>query len=541
MSEPRRRFSRLKLGPVVGHTTESSSTIWIQASDDPAQYTLQVQGVGNFQFASTEFPGALEFCTGIAVAQGLRPDWRYSYSIRRKGRRVQGARGTFRTMPLPGSMAPILFCPVSCNSATDIGSWDALKKFVDDAKPHFLLLMGDQVYIDDDPPNVFDQHHSSPPDVRRRALADKYRANWSREQVQHVLAHVPTYMMWDDHEIRDGWGSLAADSPTMAGKFPRGRQIFEICDAYYRDARDVYWHFQGCHNAPLPVGFNGPPFAGRTAFPNAFQCGRVVVLMLDSRGQRDVFRKELPILGSTQWTFIDQVLDALTEDIDTLVVMTPTPIASMDPHGASQKLVGGRTDDIEAFKRGNFDQAVTPSGSTDFSQLLLAAAGSHLSSLTGGPVNLGNFKVNAIDEARDQWSHTFARPEQALLLKKCARARLTHRSSGRARELLFVSGDIHVGSIFDISIDDPECKVVSLTSSGISTVENLNPKPTVGSILDDSFNVTTGIHSKLREVVNEFNFGVVQVVPTGIGAELLTAIAHAGNSFVVGADIADLL
>jgi PhoD-like phosphatase len=536
---PRRRFSRLKLGPIVGHTTDSSSTVWIQAFDDPSRYALRVHGAGLFPFASTEAPGPLEFCTGIAVAQNLRPDWRYTYSVLRNGRVVQGARGTFRTMPLPGSIAPILFCPISCNSAEETGAWDALKKFVDDAKPHFLLMMGDQVYIDDDKPNVFDEHHDSPPAVRRKALAEKYRANWSREQVRHVLSHVPTYMMWDDHEIRDGWGSLAADSPTMVQKIPRGQAIFDTCDAFYRDARDVYWHFQACHNPPPPAPFHGPPFGERTAFPYAFQCGRVVALMVDSRGQRDVFRKDLPALGLEQWTFIDQVLSSLPEDVDALVVMTPTPIASLDPHGASQKLVGGRTDDIEAFRRGDFNEAVRPFATKDVADLALAAVGSHLSRLFGGPVNLGNFKVNAIDEARDQWSHAFVRPEQALVLTKAARARLVNRSTGSARALVFVSGDIHVGCIFDITIDDPQCKVVSLTSSGVSTIET--PTPVVGSIVDDEFAVASGIHSKLREIVTEFNFGVVQVIPTGVGAEIVTAVAHKGNAFAVGLDIADLL
>jgi hypothetical protein len=114
-----------------------------------------------------------------------------------------------------------------------------------------------------------------------------------------------------------------------------------------------------------------------------------------------------------------------------------------------------------------------------------------------------------------------------------------NRSAGSARELIFVSGDIHVGCTFDVTIDDPECKIVSLTSSGISTIET--PTPVIGSIVDNEFEVTSGIHSKLRDVVPEFNFGVVQVIPTGIGAKVVTAVAHEGNAFAVGLDIADLL
>jgi hypothetical protein len=529
----------LQLGPIVGHTTESMSVVWIQAFDDPARYQLRVQGVGLFPFVGTEAPGVLEFRTALAVADGLRPDWRYSYTVLRDGRVVPGARGSFRTMPLPGSMASILFCPISCSRAAEPGAWDAFARFVDEAKPHFVLMMGDQVYIDEDEPDVFEAHFDSPSPVRRRALADKYRLNWSRPQIRQVQARVPTYMMWDDHEIRDGWGSLASDSPTMAARHPPGRFIFEACDAYFRDARDVYWHFQACHNAPLPPPFTGPPFAGRQALPCVFTCGRVLVLMLDSRGDRDVFRPALPVLGAPQWSLIDRVVDEIPPEIDALVVMTPTPIASMDPHGASQKLVGRRTDDVEAFRRGDLEGVLDPESTKSARDLGLAVAGSHLSRFTGAPANLGSFKVANIDEARDQWSHAFARPEQRRLLETAARARLTNRVPGAPRGLIFVSGDIHVGAIFDISMPEFETEIVSLTSSGISTVTV--PTPTVGATLDDDFAVAPGIRSTLREVVTEFNFGVVQVVPTGTGAEIVPALAHESAAFAVGLDIGDLV
>jgi hypothetical protein len=57
-------------------------------------------------------------------------------------------------------------------------------------------------------------------------------------------------MMWDDHDIRDGWGSFAPDSPTLAALYPRGKPIFDQYNAFFEDARDVSWHFQMSHNPP---------------------------------------------------------------------------------------------------------------------------------------------------------------------------------------------------------------------------------------------------------------------------------------------------
>jgi hypothetical protein len=531
---------RLKLGPVVGHTDDTSARVWIQALDHPGEYRLRVQGAGLFNFFSTE--ARLEFGTGIAIADGLRPDRVYRYNVLRRGRLVAGSRGTFRTMPSPGSPASLLFCVVSCSQTKNDGVWKLFDAFVEKAKPHFVLMMGDQVYMDQDEPDVYKEHLESKPAVRRRAMAETYRLNWSREPVRKVMANVPTYMMWDDHDIRDGFASVASDSKTLAVKFPRGQRIFLKNNAYFEDARDVYWHFQGCHN-PLPTGdpslpnyIAGPPPPGkRRAMPFVFRCGRLVVLVLDARGDRDVFRKDYPVLGAEQWGFIDKVFANLPADVEALAVMTPTPIASMDPDGQVQNLLGDRTDDVVAFSRGR----PGPKSSEEKREIPVAIANVHLSRLFGTQLNLGRYMISHIDEARDQWSHKTARPEQAELLRKAGAARIANVIPGAARGLIFLSGDIHVGCIFDISCTKPEFKAASLTASGISTTEGQSV--IVGTFLDERFSVASGIKSTLREVTRDFNFGVVEVVPTGTGAEIVPTLAHEGSAAVFGLNLAALV
>jgi hypothetical protein len=533
----RRPVKRLQLGPVIGHTDDSSSRVWIQALDDPAVYSLRVEGAGIFPFVATE-SDPREFNTGVATAEGLRPSWQYRYAVLRRGRLIHGASGSFRTMPPPASMTPILFCAISCSSITSLGAWERFAEFVEQAAPQFVLMMGDQVYLDEDAPDVFANHFGSTSPVRRRAMAEKYRLNWSRDPVRRVLANVPTYMLWDDHDNRDGFGSNAGDSPTLVAKHPRGEALFRKSAAYFEDARDLYWHFQACRNPPTYVQGPVPPGI-RRAMPFAFRCGRLVVVMLDSRGERDVFRKEAPILGVEQWQFIETLLADLPPEVDALALVTPTPIASLDPNGQVMKLLGDRTDDVEAFKRGDEDGVFHLKSSEDVDDFLLAAAGARATRFLGTPVNLGSFKISNIDEARDQWSHKFSRPEQARLLRKAGEARVANRHGGTPRELVFLSGDIHMGCIFDFSVLMPRYEAVSLTSSGISAVEDRTFA--LGVFVDEDVAVAPGIRSTLRELVPKFNFGVVQVVPTGDGAELNVAIAHEGNAFTVGLDIADLL
>ena len=545
---------RLKLGPIVGHTDHQSTRIWIQVFDDPFNYELSVQGVGNFQFIPTELFGPLEFRTAIAVATNLQPDWQYRYRVLRRGRVIANGKGSFRTMPDPASMATITFCVISCNKDVEDGAWKEFGKFVEDSKPQFVLMTGDQLYLDEGDRNLFDkrEHRDSKPSERRKAIAEKYHANWSREPVRDVLANVPVYMMWDDHDIRDGWGSSPADSETMVAKHERGSRIFAKCNAYFLDCRDAYWHFQACHNPrpsdgidpALPNYIDGPPLTPlRFAMPYAFRCGRLVVLMIDSRGERDVFRDRLPILGSRQWQFIDQVFANLSPEVEAVAVMTPTPIASMDPEGQTLKLMGDRTDDINAFKKGD-EEGTLDLERGDTLQLPVNIASQRISSITrrvaNKQLNYGNFKLSNLDEARDQWSHKFSRPEQVRLLRGAGRARTANRTDGTARGLMFLSGDIHVGATFKITCSKPRYEALSLTSSGISTVFD-NSDPIVDTILSEDFEVAPGINSSLQEVVTDCNFGIVNVIPSGGGAEMQGIIAHEGNSFAWGLNMEGLL
>ena len=101
--------------------------------------------------------------------------------------------------------------------------------------------------------------------------------------------------------------------------------------------------------------------------------------------------------------------------------------------------------------------------------------------------NAGNFQISNLDEARDQWSHRFARREQQDLLKKAFAARFVNRNAASGRGLVFLSGDIHIGCIFDVSAARPSGKAVSLTSSGISQIDDT--QPLVGTFIDEEFSL----------------------------------------------------
>jgi len=547
---------RLRLGPIVGHTDDRSVRIWIRAVDDPALYTLTVHGVGEFQFVSTET--AFEFGTAIAIAQGLRANHPYRYTVRRLGRELASAKGSFQTMPPLEYLNELSFAVISCSHQSKVGAWEELKEFIEDTKPRFLLMIGDQIYTDDPPESsiweiTLDDESS---EKRRHLIAEKYQESWARSYVSEILANIPCYMMWDDHDIRDGWGSFAPDSPTLSARYPWSEPIHKKYAAYFEDARDVYWHFQMVHNPPPlinttlqpqpPIVYQvvTPPYAASNspvaAMPFVFRVGRSAILVVDNRGQRDVWREKDPILGTEQWSFLNSVVDNLAEDIDAVILVTPVPIVSDAPYGQAQLMVGSRTDDVEMFKKGDEEglrkvyYTEGKEGSNTFWEGV-HTVGNLFSGLTvygaasaGFQINYGSLKLNSIDDLRDHWSHSFSRAEQERLIRLAARARTVNRAGGSPRGLLFVGGDLHAGGLFRIDTKKPACTFECLISSGISKGAPSDFPGQLGTVADREFEVAEGIRATLNYLVKDFNFGTVTVLPEGKTAHITARVVHTG-------------
>ncbi len=111
---------------------------------------------------------------------------------------------------------------------------------------HLLIQGGDQIYADSVWRRV--PALAAWKDQKRRvqygapfpaALAeetrshyfDAYLAHWSRPELRTALATLPQLMMWDDHDIFDGWGSWNDNyqrSPTYQGVFAAARTAFNL-------------------------------------------------------------------------------------------------------------------------------------------------------------------------------------------------------------------------------------------------------------------------------------------------------------------------
>ncbi|MFQ2093293.1 alkaline phosphatase D family protein [Aeromonas taiwanensis] len=234
---------------------------------------------------------------------------------------------------LPGKKEQVRIGYASCNGFSDFklltstpapyAMWD---KLAAEHKTHpfsLLLMGGDQIYADSlwtSVPtlkawNELDREEK----VKRKATrtmveqldrfyCELYCKQWSRPEVAFMLARVPSAMMWDDHDIFDGWGS-----------YPEDLQRCEVYQAIYAAATKYFRLFQ------LRSEANGA-LLDKTLNHHSWRLGfrGYQILALDNRANRTLTR----VMSPSQWDQINAALAAC--DSGHLLVMAGVPVVYRD-------------------------------------------------------------------------------------------------------------------------------------------------------------------------------------------------------------------
>lgn len=222
---------------------------------------------------------------------------------------------------------------VSCNGQEDgdldrpledrNALWADLGK--EHAKKPFSLLLhgGDQIYAD----GVWECHEdiiawdeagrrerlaTAFSDVMRDAVLkfylDHYLAIYGQPQIQHMLARVPSLMMWDDHDIFDGWGSHKKwfqGSAVAKGMFDCARHAFCLMQL-------------GCTPDDLPdmvTDRDGQSLGWRADFPG------LSVIAPDLRSERAADE----IMGAHGWRDFPDMLKTVP-DGNRILLMSSVPV-----------------------------------------------------------------------------------------------------------------------------------------------------------------------------------------------------------------------
>jgi phosphodiesterase/alkaline phosphatase D-like protein len=153
---------------------------------------------------------------------------------------------------------------------------------------HLMMMGGDQVYADSIweavPPlkTWFDlsikKRVQAPFTAEMRKLVeqfyfDLYCDRWSQGAAATVMSQIPSLMMWDDHDIFDGWGS-----------YPPEQQASPVFQGIWKQARDHFRLFQ--LQAKDDADLGEAMLLGKRSFTYAHRIGDLAIVALDMRSER---------------------------------------------------------------------------------------------------------------------------------------------------------------------------------------------------------------------------------------------------------------
>jgi len=308
----------IKLGPVLNFRG-CSGDVWrlsaLVASDDGQAPAFSLSAGGA--------PGAVT-AKQIGAFKAARADltlWRYDFLVKQGARPVTARYsldGDSWDIAVPAAGAAPAIAYGSCNGFSslkllkntdvpnalweDVAAKHAISPF------HLLLLGGDQLYSDSMWEELeglqkwaalpTEQGVKQPvSDTLQRQIADFFRGlypkRWSQAAVARMLATIPSLMMWDDHDIMDGWGSYDAKLQECA-----------VYKAIFASARETFSLYQQqvapgeAHPLKLPA---------QAHFSFGCRVGAVAILALDMRSERT----QSQVMSTESWKAVYDWLDAL--------------------------------------------------------------------------------------------------------------------------------------------------------------------------------------------------------------------------------------
>jgi alkaline phosphatase D len=256
----------ITLGPIIGHTTDTSVKIWIRGAKGPNHASREFC-YGAFDLYEGAKLVASKYCflkdyydfTGVVKFDGLKANTAYRLECGLVYKRdaqapatdvlVQGpvvnnvekVGTTFKTHR-PSNDTKLNFVFGSCRYLywdnfvlNDAEKGDKTFRSIftqHQQKPlDFFLAVGDQVYAD--PLNKLHEYSNFD------ELCEIYRKSFKLANIRALMSCVPTYMILDDHEIRNDWSK---------------NQMRDENSGFFATRMRAYASYQHLHNPDTPNG-----------------------------------------------------------------------------------------------------------------------------------------------------------------------------------------------------------------------------------------------------------------------------------------------
>ena len=256
--------------------------------------------------------------TGKIAIDSLTPDHQYAYRAWCGDDPERAVSGEFRTAPDRSAPRPVRFA-----WGGDVGGQNVCRDHergypifapLAAQRLEFLIGLGDMIYADDAClargryGNA--QIAGPPPATDLAAFWAHWRYNRDDARFQHLLAALPYYAVWDDHEIRNDSGPHDDDS-----RLAPGGHLLPIALQAFLDYQPML-----------------PPAAAPTRLYRSVRWGKHVELfLLDTRQYRDALADldseahPKTMLGAEQIAWLAQAL--MTSDATWKVIVASVPLS----------------------------------------------------------------------------------------------------------------------------------------------------------------------------------------------------------------------
>jgi hypothetical protein len=359
------------LGPFVGNITHSSVRIWLNVEVGDADKNIfvtlkhlkrapeseaakkdgkvDIQTIPNPVVVQSGVIKCLraDLGTGIVDLGNLEPNSEYSYQLWEdeahsielnlnpptKKKRASQSNDVlesrhlrFWTLPTDGYGRQLDFLLMSCHhpgtkEADGFGGfavWNQIPEIIkvdQNANVRFAILAGDQIYADEVEAQVLAERD---PQKRKQLYLSIYKKFWDNVEYRKVLCSVPAVLMWDDHDITDGWGSR---EDSYSAKDP-----YEFSDEWldlFGTAKEMFRIMQASRNPdPLSKNFEN-------GFDTCFTVGKAGFVVADLRSNRNV--KKYRMWKCEQLEAIKTWVANNKQDLHTLFFVSSVVFSHGDP------------------------------------------------------------------------------------------------------------------------------------------------------------------------------------------------------------------
>lgn len=362
----------LILGPLLRYVGTTEATVWVE-TDAPCEVEIMGRRDRTFRVEGHHY--------ALICLTGLEPNSSHAYEVKLDGERAWPLpesgfpASVLRTLGGPG---PLRIVFGSCRVAVphrppytltkdedsehgrEIDALYALairmKGLPPDEWPDLLLMIGDQVYADEDAPQTrqFIRERRGTDGEPGEEVADfeeytrLYHETWGEEAIRWLLSTVPTAMIFDDHDIHDDWNTSLSWLDAMRAKPWWNRRITGGLASYW-----VYQHLgnlspDDIERRGVLARVKSEPDAGQALHEWAADVdwgsegrrwslsrdlGEVRLVMLDSREGRVLGERPRRMFDDQEWDWLEGVVTGGVRHLliaDTLPIFLPQAIQFLE-------------------------------------------------------------------------------------------------------------------------------------------------------------------------------------------------------------------